>query len=187
MWYACRAAHTIFYSRSAVTNSGGQLFLLTCPLPTPVSDCPVALALCSPSCSAPLSRGTCRQRWHFGQKPIVVLSPRLHSHRLLNRSSLFLASPKHLKLQASLHGERPRVAPSFSEASCSLNQPVSSAKAAPHKARWPRQRQYSPALSPPRRIARRNRCGYRPRRDLFHHIKRPRAPFRPRLSPHSCV
>ena len=57
VWYACRATHTIFYSRSAVTNSGGQLFLLTCPLPTPVSDCPVALALCSPSCSVPLSRG----------------------------------------------------------------------------------------------------------------------------------
>ena len=36
---------------------GGQLFLLTCPLPTPVSDCPVALALCSLSCSVPLSRG----------------------------------------------------------------------------------------------------------------------------------
>ena len=57
MWYACRAAHTIFYSRSAVTNSDGQLLLLTCLLPTPVSDCPVALALCSPSCSVPLSRG----------------------------------------------------------------------------------------------------------------------------------
>ena len=31
--------------------------MLTCPLPTPVSDCPVALALCSLSCSVPLSRG----------------------------------------------------------------------------------------------------------------------------------
>ena len=35
----------------------GQLFCLRVLLPTPVSDCPVALALCSPSCSVPLSRG----------------------------------------------------------------------------------------------------------------------------------
>ena len=37
--------------------SARAALLLTCPLPTPVYDCPVAFALCSPSCSPPLSRG----------------------------------------------------------------------------------------------------------------------------------